>query len=222
MLRSVARGNHFCRESEGLIRKDFREFTVGSKGKSCHKKGMLSQAAWKVNREMDELESLPKYGRSLGMKISLKVGVLSGLHFLARGFFKARGFKWEVRRAGEMQLGYWKMKLHGRNPNRPYPRRFVLIPGFGDTPLSWYPVTALLRPWLMQHYDEVILFDFPGFGGFLSKERSFPTMDKLISATADALDSLKPAALMGHSLGGGRLRTMRPTVEKDRALWGHL
>ena len=132
----------------------------------------------------------------------MRVRLLAGLHSLMRSFFKLRGFEWEVRRAGDLHLGYWKMTLRKRDSRSAYPRRFVLIPGFGDTSLSWYPVTVLLNPWLKAHYDELILFDFPAFSGFLSRERAFPSMEALLSSTFDALDALKPQAILGHSLGG--------------------
>jgi pimeloyl-ACP methyl ester carboxylesterase len=132
----------------------------------------------------------------------MKLRMLTALHLFMKVFFNARGFKWEQRRTGELQLGYWKMALRPKDLKKPYPRRFVIIPGFGDSPLSWYPVVVLLKPWLKAHYDEVILFDFPGFSGFLARERFFPTMDELMQATGDALDALKPSGILGHSLGG--------------------
>jgi pimeloyl-ACP methyl ester carboxylesterase len=96
------------------------------------------------------------------------------------------------------------------------------MPGFGDSPLSWSMVMAILHPVLKLHYDEVILFDFPGFGGFLNRERSFPSMDLMCTAVNDALDALKPHTIMGHSLGawlsamyaGSCGEGVRPTANK--------
>lgn len=132
----------------------------------------------------------------------MKFDAVKHLHSVVRLYFKARGFHWEERRTGELRMGYWKIKLNKGKAKHTYPRRLVIIPGFGDSPLSWHPVTALLRPALGAHYDEMVLMDFPGFRGFLSGERSFPTMDQLIGATQDALDALKPTTILGHSLGG--------------------
>ncbi len=127
---------------------------------------------------------------------------MKSLHGIAAIFLKARNYQWELRRNGEVKLGYWRKILRPRDQKQPYPKRFVLIPGFGDTPLSWQGVVTLLLPVLKLHYDELILFDFPGFGGFLSREKSFPTMDLMRSTVSDTLDSLKPHTIFGHSLGG--------------------
>src|SRR4051794_35918010 len=114
------------------------------------------------------------------------------VHWVAHRVFKGMGFQWELRRNGDLKLGIWRKTFKQKNQRSPYPKRFVLIPGFGDTPLSWYFVISLLEPVLKQNYDEIILIDFPGFGGFLSSERSFPTMDLMMSTVNDTLDSLKP------------------------------
>jgi pimeloyl-ACP methyl ester carboxylesterase len=127
---------------------------------------------------------------------------MQGIHWIARGIFKQKGYSWELRRAGEVKLGLWKKKLRPKSQRSPYPKRFILIPGFGDTPLSWFFVMSLLAPVLKKNFDEVVFIDFPGFGGFLSKERSFPTMDLMLSVLGDTLDSLKPHTILGHSLGG--------------------
>lgn len=141
-----------------------------------------------------------------GLKVlnSLKnsASVMRSVHWIARGLFRQQGFHWEVRRKGELCLGIWKKTIRPRDQHRSYPKRFVLMPGFGDTPLSWHFVITLLQPLLNKHFDEIVLFDFPGFGGFLSREKSFPSMDLMISTVNDALDSLKPHTLFGHSLGG--------------------
>lgn len=134
---------------------------------------------------------------------SKDLSVIHGLHFLAKGALKASRYQWEIRRSGELKLGYWRKILKPRDTKKPYPKRFVLIPGFGDTPLSWQGVMVLLQPILKNScYDEIILIDFPGFGGFLARERAFPSMDLMMAMLNDTLDSLKPHTLLGHSLGG--------------------
>jgi pimeloyl-ACP methyl ester carboxylesterase len=128
--------------------------------------------------------------------------MLQGIHWIAHGVLRTGGYRWEVRRNGEVKIGYWKKTLRARDHKAPYPKRFVLMPGFGDTPLSWLGVMTLLHSTLKSNYDELILFDFPGFGGFLSRERAFPSVDLMMTAVADTLDSLKPHTIFGHSLGG--------------------
>jgi pimeloyl-ACP methyl ester carboxylesterase len=136
-------------------------------------------------------------------RVSLrKPSLMQAVHWVAHGVFKAEGYRWEVRRNGDMKLGYWRKILKPKDQRSSYPKRFVLIPGFGDTPLSWHLVITFLQPILKQNFDEILLFDFPGFGGFLSREKSFPSMDLMIQSVSDALDSLKPHTIMGHSLGG--------------------
>ncbi len=132
----------------------------------------------------------------------MKILSVENLHLAAKLYFKVRGFRWEERRTGELGVGYWKIKLKTRDKKQTYPSRLVLIPGFGDSPLSWHAVSVILRPWIRSHYDELVIMDFPGFRGFLSSQRSFPSMDELLTATHDALDALKPKAILGHSLGG--------------------
>ena len=142
---------------------------------------------------------LPIYER---LKLAQNFTVLRGVHWAAKGILKLRGFEWEIRRSGEVKLGYWKKVLRKRDRKSAFPKRFVVMPGLGDSSLSWYSVLVCLQPLLKRHFDEVILIDFPGFGGFLSHERAFPSIDLMISVLNDTLDSLKPHTIVGHSLGG--------------------
>ena len=126
---------------------------------------------------------------------------LPGLHWVAKAYFKRRGYVWEVRRNGEMSLGLWRLSFRKRNQKNAYPKRFIVVPGLGDTSISWYGVLVLLTPLLRRQFDEVILIDFPGFGGFLSKEKSYPSFDLMMTTLNDTLDALKPHTVLGHSLG---------------------
>src|SRR5690349_11106427 len=85
---------------------------------------------------------------------SHRLSFLSGVHSVAKGVFLAQGFVWEERHCGEGKLGYWKKVLRKRDQRQAYPKRFVLIPGLGDSPLSWHAVTTVLLPVLKQHFDE--------------------------------------------------------------------
>jgi pimeloyl-ACP methyl ester carboxylesterase len=115
---------------------------------------------------------------------------------------QASGFQWEILRYGESQLGYWKKSLDHQTTTNSYPKRFVLLPGFGDTPLSWWITLLKLESFLKKHFEEILIFDFPGFSGFLSKEKSFESIDHMILVISDVLDTLKPHTILGHSLGG--------------------
>jgi pimeloyl-ACP methyl ester carboxylesterase len=133
-----------------------------------------------------------------------KVPVMRSLHWAAAHAMRRAGYRWELRRSGELKLGLWRKSLRsGATAARAKAvRKLVLIPGFGDTPMSWVGVLALLGPSLKKHYDEVVLVDFPGFSGFLAHEKAFHSMELLKNTLFDVLDSLTPQTLMGHSLGG--------------------
>jgi pimeloyl-ACP methyl ester carboxylesterase len=121
------------------------------------------------------------------------------LHWLAERAFKQAGYHWEERRLGDQVIGLWRRRF---GAPKPAARRFVVIPGFGDTPISWLPVIALLRPVLRRQFDEVIFVDFPAFHGTLRRERGFDSLDAMFAATHEVLDALKPHTILGHSLGG--------------------
>lgn len=84
-------------------------------------------------------------------------------------------------------------------------RRAVIIPGFGDTPLSWMLVVASLwrRGWFRRHrIDEVTLLEHPGHLGSIRGSTMFASADALIEATTATLDALSPTVLIGQSMGG--------------------
>lgn len=133
---------------------------------------------------------------------------LKKARWAAHGLLRAAGFELELRRSGELKLGLWRKNLSSSGAKtqkiktkNSTPRRFILVPGFGDSPLSWLYVLSLLKPILKKNYDEVILVDFPGFQGILAHERAFDSMDLLFSKLFDVFDSLKPDTIFGHSLG---------------------
>ncbi len=127
--------------------------------------------------------------------------ILPSVHRLFEIGLRKAGFEYEVRRQGDLKIGIWKRTLSA-TPNLTSPKRFVFIPGFLDTPLSWTFVLARVLPRLKNHYDEFAILDFPGFAGFLHRDRAFEDVEALTESAFDALDSLRPHALAGHSLGG--------------------
>jgi pimeloyl-ACP methyl ester carboxylesterase len=76
-----------------------------------------------------------------------------------------------------------------------------MVPGFGDTPLSWWSVLVGLKPVLKREVDEVLIVDYPGYSGFLHDEAAFDSMDELVRVFREVVDSLKPEVMIGHSLG---------------------
>ncbi|MBC7690547.1 MAG: alpha/beta hydrolase [Methylotenera sp.] len=131
--------------------------------------------------------------------------IMKGVHFAMKFAFERAGFHWELRRNGDDQLGLWKItfrKVPAHSVPGETPKRFIFVPGFGDTPLSWLTMLVMLKPVLSQNFDELIVLDFPGFGGFLAEQTPFASMDLLISSVEDCFDTLKPHSILGHSLGG--------------------
>ena len=112
------------------------------------------------------------------------------------------GFKLEVQQVGDLKLALWRRAGIQGKKRMSQPRRLIVIPGFGDSPLSWIVPLGINYQGLKNSFDELILFDMPGFGGLLHREKCAPSMDALLGAVMDILDRLKPDVLMGHSLGG--------------------
>ena len=112
------------------------------------------------------------------------------------------GYRWVVQRHGELKLGLWRKQFRKKTLRKPFSKRFVFVPGFGDTPLSWLGVLTLIEPVLRSNYDEVVLVDFPGYNGRLAAETLCPSVDSIADSLFDVLDSLKPHTVVGHSLGG--------------------
>jgi pimeloyl-ACP methyl ester carboxylesterase len=122
-------------------------------------------------------------------------------HQAALKIFEGLGFKFEVRHFGESRLGLLRWPIAKPAPGT-LPRRLLMVPGFGDTPLSWWTILAGLKPILRRQFDEVVLIDYPGFSGFLHEEAAFDSMDELLRVFREVVDTLKPEVLVGHSLGG--------------------
>ncbi|MGZ3698916.1 MAG: alpha/beta fold hydrolase [Bdellovibrionota bacterium] len=131
--------------------------------------------------------------------IPTQLPVLRGLSIFFKVTLPRLGFRWELRRSGELKIGLWRKRLG--TSKKPHPKRLIFVPGFGDSAISWLSVLGILLPKLSRQFDEVVLLDFPGFTGFLSRERAFHSFDLLLGATQDILDSLRPHTVVGHSLG---------------------
>ena len=128
----------------------------------------------------------------------------SVVHWFGQKVFEQSGFEWSLRRSGDQKLGMWRKKFKTRGGQKKIQnKRFVLTPGFGDSPLSWLMVIGMIGPALRRAgFDEIVLLDFPGFNGRLVDEKCIPTMDLLFEAVEDLFDWLEPDTILGHSLGG--------------------
>lgn len=126
-----------------------------------------------------------------------------GVHVVTHKTLTRIGFEYEIRSSGETKVGLWRLSLGKASAKVSQRSRLMMVPGFGDSSLSWAGVLALAIPALRKSkkYDELIIVDLPGFDGFLSHETAFPSMELLLQTMGDIFDSLKPKALLGHSLG---------------------
>ena len=112
---------------------------------------------------------------------------------------RAAGYQFEPP-SGSPGIGLWRRRWRPQASGRP--RRLLLVPGFGDGPVSWLPVLWKLRPFLEESFDELLLADFPGYAGILHAETPFASMDALVAAFDTRVAAADPTALLGHSLGG--------------------
>lgn len=135
----------------------------------------------------------PKLTQKLAVK-SLKVAL--------KGVLEAAGYRYELRRNGELKVGLWRRTFKTHRSKSAHSKRFVIVPGFGDSPMSWLPIVGALSPLIRARFDEIVILDFPGFSGWLAEDRPFHSMDLLLGATSDILDELRPHTIFGHSLGG--------------------
>ena len=84
-------------------------------------------------------------------------------------------------------------------------KKLLITPGFGDTPLSWLPVTLGLwgSPRLRQKgYEEILVIEFPGFLGSQAGSRCIPHIEALLETHRSLVDHCRPHTLVGQSMGG--------------------
>lgn len=130
-----------------------------------------------------------------------KIKPLRRLHLAGTAVLAGLGYKLETRGAKDSQLGLWRLR-NLKNTQKRLSKRLAIIPGFGDGPLSWIPLLTLMHPYLKQRFDEVVVFDFPGFNGELKENQALESMDHMTEVVDSVLDELKPESIIGHSLGG--------------------
>jgi pimeloyl-ACP methyl ester carboxylesterase len=133
----------------------------------------------------------------------VRVKVLRALHGAAATVYRAQGYKWEEYRFDGYKIGVWRKRtLVGRLRRGKTHRGFVLVPGFGDSSLSWFTTLKILEPLISTLYDEIALLDFPGFSGYLHEEECFHSLDLMLKSGSALLSRLNAHTVLGHSLGG--------------------
>src|SRR5436853_6239182 len=96
---------------------------------------------------------------------------LGALRLGIRGWMKAAGVRCELRRVGEWQVGLWRKRLRpSLGGDAAAGRRVLLVPGLGDSPISWVATLAPLVPLLARRHDEIVALDLPGYNGLLAEE----------------------------------------------------
>lgn len=147
-----------------------------------------------------------------------KSGAFWALHRGLSQSLRPLGVRFEVRETGPERIGLWRMSLGGLTPKRNgrWLRKLVLIPGLGDTPLSWMPIFFGIRYILKKEYDEVVIIDFPGFSGNLSMDPPPEDFEQVLRTLRSVLVELRPKTLVGHSLGGWFASLL--AADKDRRI----
>jgi pimeloyl-ACP methyl ester carboxylesterase len=132
-----------------------------------------------------------------------RLQVLRALHAAAAGVYRAQGYRWKEYSYDGYKIGVWKKRTLGGILRGAKSRKtFVLVPGFGDSSLSWFTCLKILEPLISTLYDEIALLDFPGFSGYLHEEKFFHSMDLFLKSGSETLSRLKAHTVLGHSLGG--------------------
>ncbi len=130
------------------------------------------------------------------------MGLISYLQSTAKTLLRLQGFHFETREPGPASLVLWRKPL--RKPGSTH-KRLIIIPGFGDTPMSWLPtVTQLqrLKAFREAQFDEIVMLEFSGYIGSLTNRRAIGSIDQLVTAVTSVLDELAPHTLVGQSMGG--------------------
>lgn len=118
-----------------------------------------------------------------------------------RPVFKQLGFELEIKKVGPIKIGLWRKKFSRSRQRARHPRRMIWIPGFGDSPATWMVVILGLQRTIQRQFDELVVFDLPGFHGYMGTEPC-RSMDDLLRGVYASLDTLEPQVIFGHSLGG--------------------
>jgi len=118
------------------------------------------------------------------------------LHRVLRRAFEKNGFHFEKVSQGDATFHLIRKRY------REGTRRLILVPGFGDSPCTWIPSFGFTHRELARSFDEVIILDFPGYMGFLSRDAMVPSMAVLQGVVNTICEANPPTVLVGHSLGG--------------------
>ncbi len=100
---------------------------------------------------------------------------------------------------GSPPIRLWRRRLRKRTSDAS-PRVWVMVPGFGDSPLSWLPLVSLLIA-RGAPCDELVLIELPGGVGSKHSE-IIPTADELMRRLGETVSALAPTVLLGQSMGG--------------------
>ena len=156
--------------------------------------GLKETLSYRLKKTLDR----EKWQELLRSKIPNRNQVI---HFALKKAFVQTGFSFEELKQGDALFYIIRKKfrevLEGQTT-----RRLILVPGFGDSPNSWFAPFIFSKRELAKRFDEILILDFPGYSGFLSKHEMVTSMTILLNVVKMICEAHPPTVLMGHSLGG--------------------
>ncbi|MEK7690339.1 MAG: alpha/beta hydrolase, partial [Bdellovibrionota bacterium] len=123
---------------------------------------------------------------------------------LSKKILGRTGYRFELApRAAGGDAGFcvWRRTLRGGDPGK----RLVVVPGFGDTPLSWITFLTVLgsrRGFRQQKFGEILIVEFPGHLGSHPNSKVISSSAELTGRFCALIDHLAPHTLLGQSMGG--------------------
>lgn len=128
--------------------------------------------------------------------------IFSTLGKATRALLKPLGFSFTTRQVAGVPIVLWEKRLSTRLDDN---RAMVMVPGLGDSPISWVPLVALLlreKSLKQLGLNRLVLIELPGGLGSMHGAAGISTADALIAIMKEVVDDLKPKYLIGQSMGG--------------------
>lgn len=125
--------------------------------------------------------------------------IFHALGATARTALRAAGFTFRTISHRSVPVVLWQKRMQKEGSD---PRGLVMVPGFGDTPVSWLPFTIeLLRAGRLR-VPSITLIELPGGLGSKHQGPGIGSADLLYDVVSHTLQALQPRFLVGQSMGG--------------------
>src|SRR5688500_7114541 len=103
--------------------------------------------------------------------------MVKSVHKLAGPVLKMMGYHLEEHTYDNYSIGLWRKTFKSKlNDARKNPKRLVVIPGFGDSSLTWVSFLSFLLPVIKANYDEMIIMDLSWYNGFFADKKPCKSM----------------------------------------------